>query len=147
MQQYSRGLTTQDKTISIYQDTTATDNDVAKQMARLTACFPTMDNLFISVLSERIVSNGFSKNRLIDAVNHVLDNFKYKKLSVADIITFDKKAKLYTHNEAFMYIESNGCKFTDFVKVEVNSRKYWVLKREAEEIGMLSALLEKESNT
>ena len=93
--------------------------------------FPVIDPEYISVLSERLVSNGFTDRRLKDAIGYVIDKFSYKKPNISDIIGFDKKAKLYTYNEAYRLIEKGEVSgFNEFEIVEINGIKYRVKKSE-----------------
>ena len=114
--------------VSLYADLPATDAEVAAQMAKLFVCFPGKEPFFWNVLSERIEANGFTAERLKDAVAHVLDNFRYKELNVADVISFDRLEKLYTGSE-YMKAQMNGAQPSDFERREIDGTLYWVKKR------------------
>lgn len=115
--------------ISIYSGPLEPAN-LAQNMNRLKASFPKMSNEFFNVLAERIVANGFSNERLKAAVNHILDNFQYKELTVSDIIRFDKRVKLYTYNEVCMMVTKNQASFDDFVVKEINGEYFRIKKTE-----------------
>ena len=87
-----------------------------------------MSNEFYNILSERIAENGFSDERLKDAVNYVIDNFQYKELNVSDIIKFDKKVKLYTYSDVCDLVTKNKAEFSDFV-VKVIDGEYYRVKK------------------
>ena len=57
-------------------------NVVLQSMNRLASAFPKMkDNVdFFNLLSERVVANGFSNERLKDAINHILITSNIKSL-------------------------------------------------------------------
>jgi len=87
-----------------------------------------MGGEFFDILYERIDKNKFTKQRLEDAVNNVLDNFRYKELNVADIISYDKRVRLYTYTQICDEI-ANGCATTDdYERVERDGKNYWMKK-------------------
>lgn len=104
------------------------DRGIAVNLKKLKEAFPRMDPPFFNLLSERLIANGFSDQRLTDAVNSVIDNFEYKELNISDIVKFDKKVKLYTHSEATILVTSGKAAFDDFEKREVNGVTYRILK-------------------
>ena len=114
--------------VSLYQDNEASHTEIAISMKRLQTAFPKMDNAFFNLLAERVLDNGFTTERLKDAVNHVLDNFQYKELNISDIIRFDRRAKLYTYKEASELVSSGKATFEDFEKREINGTVYRIKK-------------------
>jgi len=114
--------------MSLYSDN-LTPDCVVVELKKLEINFPTIDKLFIDLLSERLVANNFTNKRLRDAVAYLIDNFKYQKPKVSDIIGFDKKIKIYTYYEIYSMIEkgeSSG--FEEFEKVEINGVIYRIKK-------------------
>lgn len=105
-----------------------TDTGIAKDLKRLQVAFPKMLPVFFDLLSERLIANGFTDERLTDAVNSVIDNFSYKELNISDIIRFDKKVKLYTYQEVASLVTAGKASFEDFEKREINGILYRVLK-------------------
>lgn len=87
-----------------------------------------MSNDFFNLLAERIVSNDFSNDRLRDAVNYVIDNFKYKELHVADIVGFDKRIKLYTYADVCNMVTRGEASFDDFEIREINDHRFRIKK-------------------
>lgn len=87
-----------------------------------------MDGTFFNLLSERLIDNSFSSKRLKDAINDIIDNFRYKELTIADIIKFDKRVKLYSYNEACRMVSKGECSFSDFETREINGKFYRVKK-------------------
>jgi hypothetical protein len=105
------------------------------QMARLKVAFPKMERHFFDILAERIVDNGFTEQRLTDAVNCVIDNFPYKELNVADIIKFDRRVKLYSGSE-FIKAQTNGIHPSKFEMREIDGVKFWILKEDLIKAGL-----------
>lgn len=81
---------------------------------------------FYNLLAERIIANGFSDQRLQDAIEKLIDNFQYKEINISDVISFDKRIKLYTYGEVSDLISSNRAKMDDFEIKDVNGRKFWI---------------------
>lgn len=89
-----------------------------------------MENTFFNILTERILLNKFTANRLKDAVNHIIDNFQYKELVVSDIIRFDKRIKLYTYNEVCNLVTKGQASFDEFEVREIEGCCYRILKKD-----------------
>lgn len=87
-----------------------------------------MSDQFFNLLSERIIANDFTENRLIDAINHVIDNFAYKELNISDVIRFDRKIKLYTYPEVSDLVTAGKASFSDFEIREINGKTFRVKK-------------------
>lgn len=122
--QLQRGLLGQNTNeISLYEGAVAPPKIIATEVAKLKAAFPAMEMSFISVLSERIQAKAFTEERLKDAIASVIDNFKYKMPNIADILSFDKKIKLYTHNEAFIQVDKGLAEWSDFRFIEKDGNK------------------------
>lgn len=88
-----------------------------------------MEKEFFALLTKYILKNQFTKERLRDAVDYVIENFKYKELNIADIISFDSKVKLFSYKEVCIMIDK-GYSFDDFEIVEINGKKYRKWKQE-----------------
>jgi len=117
--------------ISVYKDS-LTPDCVALEMEKLSAAFPALNQNFINLISERIVANGFTNNRLKDAVGNVIDNFTYQKPNISDIIRFDKKIKLYNAAETSKMVTDEGYRYEDFSHYHRNGQLYWIKKTDQE---------------
>lgn len=114
--------------ISIYNDALSLDC-IKCMLDKLKRAFPNKDAGFFSLLSERIVANKFTDKRLTDAVNNVIDNFKFKDLTIADIISFDKQHKFITYNELVRRVLAGKTSFDNYEIIEVDNQKLWREKR------------------
>ncbi len=124
------------KEVSIYDDALATPHDVAVGVARLKASFSSIDNGFMEMLAERLSTNKFSANRLKEAIGNVIDTHKWKNtLTIADIIGFDKKIKLYTYNDYAKEVTSYKASDRDFVQHWVEGTLFFVKKNDCEMCG------------
>lgn len=98
---------------------------IYQELKKLVLPFPSAHPDFIKVLSERPVANGFTNRRLKDAIGSVIDDFKYHKPIISNIIGYDRKHKLYTYSEVYRLIykgEVSG--FDEFEMIEINGEKF-----------------------
>jgi len=114
--------------MSLYDDKLATIENIAFQQMKLKVAFPKKEPEFFELLCDRLFANGFTEKRVEDAINHVIDNFVYKDLNIADVIGFDKKVKLYTYPELVDMITNKGYKSDDFEIRKINDKVFNVLK-------------------
>lgn len=92
MEQASNQLSKKQSNPSALQQTNQlTPICLAESGLRLQTTFPSLPIGFYQILNERIVANGITNERLIKAVNHVIDTCHYPTPTVADIIDFDRK--------------------------------------------------------
>lgn len=91
------------------------------------AAFPKMPDPTINLLKERFKANGFSDDRLKDAVANVIDNYEGwdKSPNIANFINFDKKVKIYNYKESLEY----GQKYLVAVDLGFNEPR-WITKED-----------------
>ena len=119
---------TQSNEVSLYQGS-LTDMGVAKNMRKLQSAFPKQSKEFFNVLAERLIANGFTDERLRDAVNNVIDNFQYKELNISDIVRFDKKMRIYNYKEVCRLVTKEGYEFgKDLQRINRDNGVYWIMK-------------------
>jgi len=107
--------------------------DSAIVVKKLSVAFPSQSKEFFVLLSQRMLANGFTFQRCIDAVNWIIDNFAYKQINISDVIKFDKKKKVYTYGQMCAKLVCNGGterSTDDFEKCEINGKMYWYLPNE-----------------
>lgn len=104
-------------------------DDVKIQCKRLKTAFPQLPPEFIALLMTRINDKKLPIERLTDSIDNLIDNFTYPMPTIADVISWDKKVKLYTHAEVSDLVCKNiGIFFSDFEIVTINDHKRWVRK-------------------
>lgn len=101
---------------------------VASEAAKLKKAFPALSGDFFGVLYERLEANQFCDERLIDAINHVIDNCPYPTPTIAQILTYDKRTKLFTYEEMLNYVHTNSTTTERFELIRFGERKLWRLK-------------------
>ena len=129
-------IRSEDKTYrSLYRDELADEADIRNAVMTLSSAFPLEDKeeraRFFALLCNRMKANGFTKQRMQDAVNYLVDNFRYKQINIADVITYDKRVRLYTHQEYCSAIYHNRNLSEDFtVYGQIDGITFWYRKSE-----------------
>lgn len=77
-------------------------------MVKLKKAFPQLPSGFYEILSDRLEENNFTDNRLKDAINNMIDNFTYPIPTVANIISFDKRVKIYSYLDIIEMVNQYG---------------------------------------
>lgn len=114
--------------ISTYTGGMLTDRVLASSIKKLQVAFPKQAPGFFNILAERLIANGFTDERVQDAVNYLIDNFAYKELNIADVVKFDRRVRVYTHQEVSSLVTQNKASFEDFEIREINGRIFRIKK-------------------
>jgi hypothetical protein len=85
--------------ISLYADPLAGTKEIIAAQVRIKKSFPALPAGFYDTLDDRIRENGFTVQRLKDAVSYVIDNCPYPTPMIANFISYDKTIKFRTYNE------------------------------------------------
>lgn len=121
--------------ISTYRDSIATNLDIRDSFNMLNSAFPNAfrnneeKEKFYMVLSSRIISNKFTKKRLYDSINYLIDKKAgFRDIHISDIISWDKKRKLYTYKEYCKYCTSHtGFELEHIQKIKIDNILYWLI--------------------
>lgn len=119
--------------ISRYQDGPPLPEDFAIAVKKLSVAFPQQSPEFFSLAVEEMAQMGFTRQRMADAVTNLIRTFQYKQPNISDIVSYDKKRKLYTYGQMCAKLKCNGGteETTDsFSIVEIDGKKYWYLPNE-----------------
>lgn len=102
---------------------------------KLSKAFPGQSLDFFNILSEQIDANGMSADRLAFAVNHVLNNFTYKTLNIADIMSIDRKVEVMSYNEMLNECNKRGCTTNEFTTLYIGDepKPFWVSKADKQQ--------------
>jgi hypothetical protein len=101
---------------------------MAKNFAKIKASFPGLAPDYFNVLSDMLFEYGFSDERLIDAVNHVISTCVYPQPTIANFLSFDKKVRLYTYQEMCDKVHNQGAiVWSLHDKVSINGKVFWKL--------------------
>ncbi|MDE5963619.1 MAG: hypothetical protein K2G58_06320 [Alistipes sp.] len=99
-------------------------------MRKLSVAFPQMSADFFNLLTERIAKTRMTSRRLEYAVNHVIDTFTYRQLTIADILNTDIKCRLLSYAEMCNEAIRNGTSTDRYAPVflDRSEKPAWVLK-------------------
>lgn len=114
-------------TLSVYSGE-LTQQGAAKAFELIKKSFSKLDRGFFDMLFDRAKKLNFSDARLIDSINHVIDNCQYPEPTIAQFISFDKKIKLFTHPQIVeLNNETHGqaFKYYSSVKIEGFDKPFW----------------------
>lgn len=110
----------------MYSGEVATKEQVMSDSKKLIAAFPEVSIDFVILLTERLIDNQFTAQRVKDAINNIIDNSPYKRPSIADIISFDRKMKLYSYEEVQAKCAPGYSAFDHFKRIIINGRPKWI---------------------
>lgn len=118
--------------VSIFQDQPATLAQLDSATAQLAVAFPQMSPEFWSLLGKRIAEKRISGKRLEYAVNQVIDNFTYQRLTIADILgeKTDKKYRIFSYEDMLAEAHKIGGTTSDFDPLRISGypKPCWVRK-------------------
>jgi hypothetical protein len=107
--------------ISIYNDL-LTIKCVAEQSSRIRKAFPSLTEDFYTSFHQEIKRLNFTNNRLIEAVNELIANCEYPMPTLARVLGFDKKVKIYTYDDICDLV-SKGNKWDDYKPIKTSMAK------------------------
>lgn len=103
---------------------------------KLQGAFAKATPSFCNLLAERMIANGFDKRRIDDAIGWVLDNIRWQTPTIADIISYDRRCKLYTYREVLAMIDRGEATFDDFERRVIKGQTYRVKKADLAQFGL-----------
>lgn len=114
--------------LSVFSDKPASHQQIGASVAKLLVAFPSMSDEFFNLLAERIAKRGISSDRLEYAIDHVIDNFTYKHLTIADIMSLDRKVEVMSYAEMVAECSRRGCTTNDFAPIHIGDepKPFWV---------------------
>ena len=119
---------TSDNSLSLYSGELTT-LCVIENVKRLKAAFPALPQGFYDILVEMVKDDGFGDQRLTDAVKNVIKTCVYPIPTVANIISWDRRIKLYNYKDVCDYIDKGG-RMDDFEKHEIKGKIFWINKKD-----------------
>ncbi len=96
--------------------------ETTKSVMRLKNAFPNLGSDFISVLFERVQELNIPCERIKDAVNYLIDNYHYPTMTIADVVSYDKKIKLLTYDEVMKIHAQTGNAFKIYKVVDLGQK-------------------------
>lgn len=78
----------------------ATENDVMVAGTNLMSAFPqTVTKPWLVQMMRLALSSGITKQRIQDSVDNIIMHHRYPTLTIADVLDFDVRLKLYSYRE------------------------------------------------
>jgi len=123
--------------LSIYKDK-LTEVNIDNQIKKLKLAFPALEPGFYLLLKEGLRLYNFTDQRLYDAINNCIYTCIYPTPTIANIIQFDKKIKLFSYREV---LEQNDKRIpmSEFIAVrkdEAQKKPYYIEKIYFEQSGL-----------
>lgn len=116
--------------LSVFTDAPASVAQIAASVKKLSVAFPQMKADFFNLLTERISKTKMTAKRLEYAVNRVIDNFNYKQLTIADILSTDVKCRFLSYSQMCNDATKTGSSTSEYAPVIIEGieKPAWVLK-------------------
>jgi hypothetical protein len=114
-------------------------NHIAKELLRLRNAFPALPTSFFEVLTDRLIEKKISNKKLSDAVDYLIDNFIYPTPTIGNILTFDKKAKVYSYGDICKINNDTQTAFSDYRPIEIEgmeNKVYWASVIDIQRFGL-----------
>lgn len=124
--------------ISIYSGNLLPDT-IIRECNRIRNSFPELEPAWYESLTTQLVKNAFSNQRLIDAVDNLINNCIYPNPKIALLISYDKRVRLFCHSQVVDLVNS-GYKWSDFSKVRRRGTLFWMLKSEKNQYNILDEI-------
>lgn len=99
---------------------------VAKNVAKIKAAFPALTPEYFKLFIDRVKEKGFTNERLIDAVNNVIDNCQYPTPTLANFLSFDKRVKVLDYNEMCGLVGRQEAKFDNYARLTINGKIHYI---------------------
>ena len=115
--------------VSIFSGEVAHPDKMMECVARLQNAFPTIDQRFCMELVRMATKIMMSAERLEAAVDNVILNHHYPTLTIADVLGFDVRLRLYSGMDVLRLRKQFP--HPDFLPYTVDGVKYWVERTEA----------------
>ena len=128
MQQSSQTLSRNENneiSLSVYSGELSTDT-VAQNVAKVKAAFPTLTREFFILFMDRVKENGFTNERLIDAVNNVIDHCQYPTPTLANFLSWDKRVKVMSYNDLCNTVSRREASFDNYTRIVIRGCPFYV---------------------
>ena len=109
--------------VSIYKGT-LTERCIVESVATIKKAFPALPLSFYDVFMDML--EGFTDDRLRDAVRNVISTCVYPQPTIAQFISFDKRIKVYTYSQYCKLCDEGTGKNYHPVAIGENTHPVWV---------------------
>ena len=81
---------------------------IIEQVKKIKLAFPSLPAGFYDILTDRIRDLKLPDEQLIDAVNNLIDTCIYPNPTIASILSWDRRIKLYTYRDIVQLVNQYG---------------------------------------
>jgi len=89
----------QDREVSLYGEGNVSAETFTIGAARIKQAFPKLPIGWYKILETMIDEENFTDKRFADSVNNLIKTCPFPEPTIANILGYDKKVKIYTYNE------------------------------------------------
>ena len=147
-----------DQSTSIFQSKDIQDNNaisiysgaltqpvVVASVVQIKSAFPSLPAGFYDVFISRVKENGFCDERLVDAVNYVIDNCIYPTPTIANFISFDRTIKFRTHEEMCKEAMTYQQVWKEWLPVKMPNmpKTVWIFANDIEKYNLKTFIVKK----
>ena len=102
-----------------------TKKGVADVTAKIVKAFPGWSEDQTEILKDRFAENGFTDQRMMDAVNHVIDTYEgYGKIpNIANFVQYDKRYQVYTYSQICTAHDKSELVMSDYEPIDLGHDK------------------------
>ena len=93
-----------------------------EQNIEIAKAFPALPAGFYGVLNRRLKELKFTDQRLIDAVNYVIDKCQYPTPTVSNFISFDKEVEILTYKDVLKLLVEDRNIFDKVIGVRIDGK-------------------------
>ena len=122
--------------VTTYKGKPATNVELTTQIDRLRRNYTQMKPDFFAVLTNELVADEWTAERIKDAVTHVMRTKTGGFISIADVFSYDKPMKLYNYSGYCWLINNLRAKDdadpakSDFGTIKIEGKVFWYLKKD-----------------
>lgn len=125
-QQEDISVNRENNELSVYKSGKVDAETFAHGVKKIKAAFPRLSNQWFDLLDEMIDQSGFTNERFKDAVYDLIKNCVYPEPTIANLLSFDKKIKIFTYKESLEY----GQKY--LTAIDINGKPFWAKTEDVE---------------
>lgn len=115
--------------VSLYGEGKVSATVFALNIVKLKRAFPKLPDGWYTILEEMLDEEKFTDQRFTDAVIHLIKTSIYPEPTIANLLTFDRKSKIWTYDEALAYSNDFSTerrrKFWDGLEIYDQAKKLW----------------------
>jgi hypothetical protein len=125
--------------ISLYKGFLTLTN-IVQCSVKVKKAFPDLPSEFFEIFQEMIKSEGFTDERLFDAVDNVIKTCLYPKPTIAQFISWDKRIKVYKYPDIVKMVDDDPKAFERYKRIEMEGlpEAVWIHVNDIAKYGIKS---------